>query len=142
MNAKQYLRRIRFLDKTISAKLEQIEILYAQATKITAVLSDTPKVKSSEEQDKLAATVAKIVDLKKGLRDEIEEYIELKEEAIKLIDSMSDGRHRLVLTYRYINGKTWEEIAVEMHYTYKWVHVLHGQALADFENVLRMRNST
>jgi len=43
------------------------------------------------------------------------------------------------LTYRYINGKTWEEIAVEMHYTYKWVHVLHGQALAEFENVLRMR---
>jgi len=39
----------------------------------------------------LAKTIAKIVDLKKGLRDEIEEYIELKKEAIKLIDSMSDG---------------------------------------------------
>ena len=71
MNAKQYLRRIRFLDKTISAKLEQIEILHAQATKITAVLSNTPKAESSEEQDKLAATVAKIVDLKKTLREEL-----------------------------------------------------------------------
>ena len=140
MTAKEYLRRVRHLDSTISAKLEQIETLHAQVTKTTSVLSDMPR--SGGEQDRLAKTIAKIVDLKKKLRDEIEEYIELKEEAIELIDSMSDGRHRLVLTYRYINGKTWEEIAVEMHYTYKWVHVLHGQALADFENVLRMRKST
>jgi DNA-directed RNA polymerase specialized sigma subunit len=139
MNAKQYLRRIRFLDKTISAKLEQIEILHAQVTKTTSVLSDMPR--SGGEQDGLAKTIAKIVDLKKGLRDEIEEYIELKEEAIKLIDSMSDGRHRLVLTYRYINGKTWEEIAVEMHYTYQWVHRLHGQALIEFEKVLKSDKS-
>ena len=139
MNATQYLRRIRFLDKTISAKLEQIETLHAQATKTTSVLSDMPR--SGGEQDGLAKTIAKIVDLKKGLRDEIEEYIELKEEAIKLIDSMSDGRHRLVLTYRYINGKTWEEIAVEMHYTYQWVHRLHGQALIEFEKVLKSDKS-
>ena len=140
MDAKQYLRKVRYLDKTISAKLEQIETLHAQVTKTTTVLSDMPGCKGN--QDKLAKTIAKIVDLKKGRRQEIEDYVDLKEEAIRLIDSMSDGRHRLVLTYRYINGKTWEEIAVEMHYTYKWVHVLHGQALADFENVLRMRKST
>ena len=136
MNAKQYLRRIRFLDKMISAKLEQIEILHAQATKITVVLSNTPKVESSEEQDKLAATVAKIVDLKKALREELDEYISLKAEAIRLINSMPDCRHRLVLMHRYINGQTWEQIAVEMHYTYQWVHVLHGRALREFEKVM------
>ena len=127
------------MDKTISAKLEQIEPLHAQVTKTAGVLGDMPR--SGGEQDRLAKTIAKIVDLKKGLRDEIEEYIELKEEAIKLIDSMSDGRHRLVLTYRYINGKTWEEIAVEMHYTYQWVHRLHGQALIEFEKVLKSDKS-
>ncbi len=136
MNAKQYLRRIRFLDKTISAKLEQIEILHAQATKITAVLSNTPKAESSEEQDKLAATVAKIVDLKKTLREELEEYISLKAEAIRLINSLPDSRHRLVLMHRYINGRTWEQIAVCMHYTYQWVHCLHGKALQEFEKVM------
>ena len=136
MNAKQYLRRIRFLDKMISAKLEQIEILHAQATKITVVLSNTPKVESSEEQDKLAATVAKIVDLKKALREELDEYISLKAEAIRLINSMPDSRHRLVLMHRYINGQTWEQIAVCMHYTYQWVHCLHGKALREFEKVM------
>ena len=136
MNAKQYLRRIRFLDKMISAKLEQIEILHAQATKITVVLSNTPKVESSAERDKLAATVAKIVDLKKALREELDEYISLKAEAIRLINSMPDCRHRLVLMHRYINGQTWEQIAVEMHYTYQWVHVLHGRALREFEKVM------
>src|SRR5690606_17606745 len=141
MNAKQYLRRIRFLDKTISAKLEQIEILHAQATKITAVLSNTPKAESSEEQDKLAATVAKIVDLKKTLKEELEEYISLKAEAIRLINSMPDSRHRLVLMHRYINGHTWEQIAVCMHYTYQWVHCLHGKALREFEKVMERDKS-
>lgn len=137
MTAKEYLRRVRHLDSTISAKLEQIEILHAQATKITAVLSNTPKVESSEEQDKLAATVAKIVDLKKTLREELEEYISLKAEAIRLINSLPDSRHRLVLMHRYINGHTWEQIAVCMHYTYQWVHRLHGQALVEFEKVMQ-----
>ena len=141
MNAKQYLRRIRFLDKMISAKLEQIEILHAQATKITVVLSNTPKVESSEEQDKLAATVAKIVDLKKALGEELDEYVSLKAEAIRLINSMPDSRHRLVLMHRYINGQTWEQIAVCMHYTYQWVHRLHGQALIEFEKVLKSDKS-
>jgi DNA-directed RNA polymerase specialized sigma subunit len=125
----------------ISAKLEQIEILHAQATKITVVLSNTPKVESSEEQDKLAATVAKIVDLKKALREELDEYISLKAEAIRLINSMPDSRHRLVLMHRYINGQTWEQIAVCMHYTYQWVHRLHGQALIEFEKVLKSDKS-
>lgn len=140
MTAKNYLRKIRHLDKTVSAKLEQIEILHAQVTKTTSTLSDMPK--GGGEQDKLAGTIAKIVDLKKGLHEEIRDYISLKAEAIRLIDSMSDDRHRLVLTYRYINGKTWEEIAVAMHYTYKWVHVLHGLALVEFENVLKTGKST
>lgn len=140
MTAKNYLRKIRHLDKTVSTKLEQIEILHAQVTKTTSTLSDMPK--GGGEQDKLAGTIAKIVDLKKGLHEEIRDYISLKAEAIRLIDSMSDDRHRLVLTYRYINGKTWEEIAVAMHYTYKWVHVLHGLALVEFENVLKTGKST
>lgn len=40
MSAKQYLKRIRSLDKQVLAHLEQIEILHTQATKITAVLCD------------------------------------------------------------------------------------------------------
>ena len=136
MSAKQYLRRIRYLDKTISSKLEMIETLHAQVTKTTSVLSETPKPQSPEEQDKLAATIAKIVDLKRYLRQELDEFITLKAEAIRLINSLEDSRHRLVLTYRYMNGYTWEQIAVCMHYTYQWVHCLHGKALREFEKVM------
>ena len=136
MSAKQYLRRIRYLDKTISSKLEMIETLHAQVTKTTSVLSETPKPQSPEEQDKLAATIAKIVDLKRYLRQELDEFITLKAEAIRLINSLEDSRHRLVLTYRYMNGYTWEQIAVCMHYTYQWVHCLHSKALREFEKVM------
>ena len=42
-----------------------------------------------------------------------------------------------IFTYRYMNGYTWEQIAVCMHYTYQWVHRLHGQALVEFEKVMQ-----
>jgi len=142
MSAKQYLRRIRYLDKTISSKLEMIETLHAQVTKTTSVLSETPKPQSPEEQDKLAATIAKIVDLKRYLRQELDEFITLKAEAIRLINSLEDSRHRLVLTYRYMNGYTWEQIAVCMHYTYQWVHRLHGQALKQFDKLLQQQEKS
>lgn len=135
MTAKQYLRRIRELDIDVSRTLEQIEILHAQVTKTTTTLSDMPK--GSGDQDKTASTIAKIVDLKRGLRGKIEEYVELKAKAIEQIDGLEDGRYRQVLTHYYINGKTWEEIAVVTNYTYKWVHVLHGRALREFESVLQ-----
>jgi DNA-directed RNA polymerase specialized sigma24 family protein len=70
------------------------------------------------------------------LKEELDEYISLKAEAIRLINSLPDSRHRLVLMHRYINGHTWEQIAVCMHYTYQWVHCLHGKALREFEKVM------
>ena len=134
MTAKQYLRRIRELDADVSSTLEQIEILHAQVTKTTSTLSDMPR--GGGDQDKLAGTIAKIVDLKRGLRDKIDGYMDLKARAIEQIYCLEDGRYRQILTLHYINGKSWEEISVAMNYTYRHTTRLHGQALIEFKDVL------
>lgn len=134
MTAKQYLRRIRELDTDVSRTLEQIEILHAQVTKTTTTLSDMPR--GSGDQGKNAETIAKIMDLKRGLRDKINEHIDLKAKAIKQIECLEDCRYRQVLTHYYINKKTWEQTAVAINYSYRSVHYLHGQALKEFQKVL------
>lgn len=45
------------------------------------------------------------------------------------IDALPDGRQRLLLRLRYIDGRTWEQIAVRMALDYRWVLRLHGRAL-------------
>lgn len=136
MNAKQYLRRIRFLDKTISAKLEQITAHRSLAAKVTSVLQESPQFHSGYYEDRLANIVAKIVDLEEQLQKDLEEYINLKRKVIMQINSMEDGRLKLVLYHRYLNQKTWEDIACDLNCSTQWVHTLHGQALQEFEKIL------
>ena len=48
------------------------------------------------------------------------------------IHQMQDGAEKEVLIRRYLMGRTWEQIAVEMDYTYRHVTRLHGTALQSF----------
>lgn len=131
MRAKYYLRQIRRLDNIINAKLEQIEILKSMSTKITTDLSNE-RVQTSVS-DKLGSSVVKIVDLENELNDSIDRLIDLKSEAMKRIDSLENENYKLLLTLRYLNYKTWEQIAVEMNYSYRNIHKLHEKSLIIFE---------
>lgn len=135
MTAKQYLRQARRLDNMVDAKLEQVMELRNLATKTTSTLRLDDRVQSSGNHDKLAETIAKIVDLENEINTMVDVLIDLKSEIIERIDGISNDDYRLLLTLRYINQKTWEETAVEMGYTYQWVHVLHSRALVEFEKM-------
>lgn len=137
MTIKQYLRRIERLDEIVKSKLEQIDRLRDLLTKITSCPS-IDGVKTNNNPDKIGVTVAKIVDLENEINKTVNELIDLKREVIRMIDSVETADCRLLLTLRYINGKTWEEIAEEMNLSYQWVSGrLHNQALVALDNVLR-----
>ena len=48
------------------------------------------------------------------------------EEAIEALEPVE----RQLMRLRYIKGRTWEEICVEMSYSWRQTHRLHAQALA------------
>lgn len=62
--------------------------------------------------------------------------IRVKAEIEHTISAVADERLRLILIARYINCKTFEYIACEMHYSYKQICRLHGKALLRVQNVL------
>lgn len=45
-----------------------------------------------------------------------------------------DEPYRTLLHKRYIEEKGFEEIAIEMAYSYDWTTHLHGEALKQYEN--------
>jgi len=58
----------------------------------------------------------------------------MKCEAIKKIDDIENRTHRLLLTLRYVNNLSWEEIAGKMNYSSGHiVQRLHPKALTEFE---------
>src|SRR5690606_13440262 len=125
---KQYLRRLKQLNNIVQSKLDEIETLTSLAQRMTNV-SKNVLVQKSTPQDKLSELISKIIDLKNELKKDVDNLLDLKLDIIQKINDIENNDYKLLLTLRYLNFKTWEEIAVEMGYTYQWVHVLHGRAL-------------
>lgn len=128
MTPKEYLQQYQNANDAINAKLDQIHRLRELATKTTQVMTPDP-VHGSGDQDKVSAIVAKIVDMEAEVDREIDQLQEVKRSVEKLIAAVPDAAQRKVLTLRYINGWTWERIAVKIDRSYQWVCELHGRAL-------------
>jgi DNA-directed RNA polymerase specialized sigma subunit len=130
MTAKEYLQQYRNADREINAKLDQIHRLRELATKTTSIL--TPDKVQTQSQNKTEIIVAKIVDLKREVDAEIDGLAKIKRRVENAINQVPDGKCRGVLKRRYINGKTWEQIAVAFNMSYFGVCKLHGRALPEF----------
>lgn len=76
----------------------------------------------------LDAAVAELVDTEQRVSAEVAQLCKLETEIACTIDRMPEP-YRTLLYERYINGKTWEQIAVDMHYSYRGVTKMHGRAL-------------
>ena len=132
--AKDYLSNIGRCDERINAMLQEVDNLYAMATKITPTLKQDV-VSGGGNQDKIGDAVSKIVDMKNEINRQIDYYIDLKREANALLDQVENHLHYIVLYRRYMLGESFEEIAAEINYTYRWVCLLHGRALQAFARV-------
>lgn len=66
----------------------------------------------------------------------IDQLVSIKEEIHDLIAMIPDNTQRLVLTSRYINFYTWEQIAVNMNYSRQGVLKIHSSALKSAEKIL------
>ena len=129
MTAKEFLSQYRLSDLRIKAKLEQLEELRTQATHITPSYSEVACTPSAS--DKIGGLAAKITDLENEINADIDNLLNIRKEIVKAINTVEDSTLRTLLELRYINCKKWEQIAVEMDYTYQWICELHGRALKD-----------
>lgn len=134
-NAKKYLLQIGCCDERINAMIEEIDGLYAMITKITPTLKQDI-VTGGGSQDKIGEAVAKIVDLKEELNREIDRFVDMKREVAAMLDKLENHLFYIILHRRYMLHESLEQIAADMHYTYRWVCILHGRALQEFDGVL------
>lgn len=61
----------------------------------------------------------------------------VRAEIIAVINAVPQQHHRELLRYRYLAGMKFEQIAVEMHYSYQHtVHVLHPESLLAVKHLI------
>ena len=128
MNAKEYLSQAMYIDQRINSKLEQVTRLRENVTNCTATLSDMPRPDSPNKQ-RMEETICKIVDLEREINADIDRLVDLKAEARRAINAVSDPDQQLILELRYLCYKPWNEIMTELGYSEATIYRLHGEAL-------------
>ena len=131
MQAKEFLNKIRHIDMMIDCKLEQTSNLRSRLTSINVTMGE--RVQSSLDPDKFTNTISKIVELEKEINDDIDKLVDLKSIARKAIESLDNDIEKMVLYKRYFENKTFEQISVELNYSWRRIHQFHGDALKKLE---------
>ncbi len=131
MTVKEFLRSVREQDSLLRAYEQELEDLRRRAYNISS-----PKLGDKIQSNHLA-TLDEIVDKLDSQIEKVnaawDELIDRRDMAKSLINTVEDESIRCVLYRYYILIQTWEQIAVEMNYTIRWVYKLHGKALQDLE---------
>ena len=97
-------------------------------TKQTSVISDMPQ--GCAESDKMAAGVIRLVEAREKLLEKQLESLEGVMAIEKAIEKL-DERGKLLVRLHYIEGMTWERVAVEMNYTWQHLHKIHRNVLEE-----------
>ena len=128
----KYLKRYINLDREIERKLEEVARLRSKLTRITQVLTAEPRGGGSI-YGKTEEIIAKIVDLEKEIDADVDRLVAIRDGIKTIIEAVEDDRERLLLQYRYLDGWTFEKIAVEMNYSWRQIHRLHSRALSNLK---------
>lgn len=132
MDTKTYLHQISRLDRMVKNKLSELAELKELSCGISAVTNEE-RVQTTPNFDKIGTAYCKIEKMEEELDKLIDEYVDKKNEIIAQIDSMEDEMHYEILFARYIEKKTFEKIATDIHYSFRNTTRLHGKALQEFE---------
>lgn len=123
----RYLSRYRRMNARIDRLLEEKRRWWELALKITPSLSQAPG--GGENGSRVERPMDKVMEIEAQITREIDELYTVRQEIKGTLSQLEDENLKLLMEYRYIDGLTWEQVAVEMNYSYMQICRLHGKAL-------------
>ena len=123
----EYLSRYRKLGRRIEQLSTERAMWLSRACKTTQTISDMPKAKNGAQGD--SSEVAQYVEIGEEITRELRNLHRLRREIRAVITTLEDDILQTLMLYRYIDGMTFEQIAVKMNFSWRWTITLHGRAL-------------
>lgn len=117
--------------------LEKIDVLEDRLARIDdklysmrrSIISDMPKGGKGKDTVDL---IGDKEEIKNDINNRLTEAYDKKRIIENAIDSMDNDRLSVILSLKYIDGLTLEDIADKLHYSNSHMGVLHRQALDEF----------
>lgn len=126
--ARFYLEQAYRIGQRINCKIEQVSSLHGLATKANSTLTDMPG-SPNRNIHRMEDIIVKIVDWENEINQDIDMLVDLKSEIMQVIKKVDDLELQTLLEQRYLNFRTWEQIAVDMGYNVRHLYRMHDKAL-------------
>lgn len=134
MQAKEYLNQANKLNERIRDKQERLASLQELAYSIGAVDYSKDRVQGGSLPDApYANTLVNAIAYEEELKKDLIRLQSLRIEIGQAIDTVSNTNHYLVLSKKYVFGKSWKQIAREMNYSISHCKALCKEAERNFQ---------
>ena len=140
--AKDFLNRYRHLVQRRESLLREIDMIRARATSTSIRIKDVNVMSSSRIHDQMAEDAVLLADSTASLDALVKEIDTALVEILAAIESVSDEKQKTLLTLRYIEGLSWQNVQLRMAYEHTQIMVIHGRALATIKGWLKERTKT
>lgn len=131
MNAKQFLSRGRWIEREITSLIRTRDETRDRLTHITQNY-DGDGAQTTKDPHKFDS----LVELEDKIDELIDRLYATKTEILDVIDKLEDRREFLALKVYYIDMKTWEEVCVEMTYSWKQMMRIRKKAISHVGEIM------
>ncbi len=129
---KTELQGYRALEKEISQIRDQIRTLERDAcSPRVSRLTGTPRAPSPVTGSAREDTIAAIMSLCDKYEARVYELIQQRQRIEDAIAALDNPDHRMILRARYIEGRSWRQIARRQHISEAQMYRLHGRAILE-----------
>lgn len=125
--AKKWLYQYLNLEKQIKMLSEEIEELESERDSITVKLDGLPR--GTDLSDKTANLATRLSDMLMKRIEMRSEAWEVREEIVDYINGMANRTHSRILYLHFIQGATFEFIAVDINMSWRHTHRMYADAL-------------
>ena len=135
MGAREYLEKVKVMDKEIDSRLLAIEELETTVNNVTSILSDMPKPMCRDNRGR-QKMLCRLIDMKIEMNDEIDAFVDYKGEVMAKIREIDNPDYRIILLLRYIKYKPWDEITEALDCQRRKMFSMHNEALDAMDEIL------
>ena len=127
---KEFLNRYRHLVQRRESLLREIDMIRARATSTSIQIKDVNVLSSSRIHDQMAEDAAILADSTSALDEIVREIDKALSEILIAIDAVDDEKQKTLLTLRYVEGLSWQQVQIRMAYEHSQTMFMHGVALS------------
>ena len=129
-----------FLDRPYHIK-KKIRYLEIELDRYSVMMNSIPQPsygtvrvdKSPTRETPNQKALEKYYETKDLIKEKENELMRVKEEILLAIEKVDEPYYKSILTYKYIEGMTWDEIASKIYVANSTVRKWHKLSLASFE---------